>query len=69
MTKQKGRIPRFAPLRGRLGIGATAFPLGGRWVSAARPDEGGLAFNMVPFGEETPCVEHLFRLSSFGTFP
>ena len=24
---------------------------------------------MVPFGEETPCAEHLFRLSSFGTFP
>ncbi len=27
-------------LRGRLSFRATAFPLGGRWVSAARPDEG-----------------------------
>ena len=49
------------------GLSPHAFPLGGRWVSKANPDEGTLFDG--PFGEDTSCVEHLFRLSSFGTFP
>ena len=44
---------------------ATAFPLGGRWVSGANPDEG-TRFG-IPFGEGSSCSEHLFRLSSVGT--